>query len=88
LEQERYKFVRSNLSSVAGYMTPWLGGIDTTMLSPAQREEMRTNNEAQIQRMQAEVPSEVVEAMRPRATELRTKSMELVGARLKGAGMQ
>jgi hypothetical protein len=88
LEQERYKFVRSNLSSVVGYMTPWLGGIDTTMLSPAQREEMRTNNEAQIQRMQAEVPAEVVEAMRPRAAELRTKSMELVGARLKGAGMQ
>ena len=58
LEQERYKFVRSNLSSVAGYMTPWLGGIDTTMRSPAQREEMRTNNEAGIQRMQAEVPPE------------------------------
>ena len=37
---------------------PWLGGIDTTMRSPAQREEMRTNNEAGIQRMQAEVPPE------------------------------
>jgi len=87
LEQERYKFVRSNLSSVAGYMTPSLGGIDTTMLSPAQRDQMRQDNEAQLQRMQAEVPAEVVEAMRPRAVELRTKSMELVGARLKGAGM-
>jgi hypothetical protein len=88
LEQERYKFVRSNLSSVAGYMTPWLGGIDTTMLSPSQREEMRRDNEAQITRMQADVPAEVVDAMRPRAAELRTKSMELVGARLQGAGMR
>ena len=87
LEQERYKFVRSNLSAVAGYMTPSLGGIDTTMLSPAQRDQMRQDNEAQLQRMQAEVPKEVIEAMRPRAVELRTKSMELVGARLKGAGM-
>lgn len=87
LDPERYKFVRSNLSSVAGYMTPSLGGIDTTMPSPAQRDEMRRDNEAQLQRMQAEVPGEVVEAMRPRAVELRTKSMELVGARLKGAGM-
>lgn len=68
-------------------MTPSLGGIDTTMLSPAQRDEMRRDNEAQLQRMQAEVPAEVVEAMRQRAVELRTKSMELVGARLKGAGM-
>jgi hypothetical protein len=88
LEQERYKFVRSNLSSVAGYMTPSLGGIDTTMFSQAQRDQLRQDNEAQIQRMQAEVPVEVVEALRPRAVELRTKSMELVGARLKGAGMQ
>jgi hypothetical protein len=87
LELERYKFVRSNLSAVAQYMTPALGGIDTTMLSQSQREEMRRDNEAQIQRMQAEVPADVVEAMRPRAVELRTKSMELVGARLKGAGM-
>lgn len=87
LDPERYKFVRSNLSSVAGYITPSLGGIDTTLLSPAQRDEMRRDNEAQLQRMQAEVPAEVVEAMRQRAVELRTKSMELVGARLKGAGM-
>jgi hypothetical protein len=87
LEQERYKFVRSNLSGVVQYLTPALGGVDTTMLSSAQRDEMRRMNEAQIQRMQGEVPAEVVEALRPRAVELRKKDMELVGARLKGAGM-
>jgi hypothetical protein len=87
LDPERYGFVRSNLSAVVGYLTPALGGIDTTMLSPAQRDEMRQGNEAQIQRMQQEVPAEVVEAIRPRAVELRKKDMELVTARLKGAGM-
>jgi hypothetical protein len=87
LDPERYGFIRSNLSAVVGYLTPALGGIDTTMLSQAQRDELRQENEAQLQRMQQDVPAEVVEAIRPRAEELRKKDMELVGARLKGAGM-
>jgi hypothetical protein len=87
VDPERYKFIRSNLSAVVGYLTPALGGIDTTMLSAAQRDELRKGNEAQLQRMQQEVPADVVEAIKPRAAELRKKDMELVGARLKGAGM-
>jgi len=87
VDPERYKFIRSNLSAVVGYLTPSLGGIDTTSLPQAQRDELRKGNEAQIQRMQQEVPAEVVEAIKPRAVELRKKDMELVAARLKGAGM-
>jgi hypothetical protein len=86
MEQERYKFVRSNLSAVVGYLTPSLGGIDTTALSQAQRDELRQMNEAQLQRMEQDVPAEVVEALRPRAVELRKKDLELVAARLKGVG--
>jgi hypothetical protein len=37
--------------------------------------------------MEKDVPAEVVEALRPRAAELRKQSLELVGARLKAAGM-
>ena len=87
LEQERYKFVRSNLSAVVAYLTPSQGGIDTTLLSQAQRDELRQMNEARIQQMQEDVPPAVVEALKPRAVELRKKDLELVGARLKGAGM-
>ena len=87
VDPERYAFIRSNLSAVVGYLTPALGGIDTTILSQAQRDELRQGNEAQLQRMQQEVPPAVVEAIRPRAVELRKKDMELVGARLKGVGM-
>ena len=87
VDPERYKFIRSNLSAVVGYLTPSLGGIDTTSLLQAQRDELRKGNEAQIQRMQQEVPADVVDAVKPRAAELRKKDMELVGARLKGAGM-
>jgi hypothetical protein len=87
LDLERYKFIRSELSAAVSYMTPHLGGIDTTMLSPAQREELRQSNEAQLAQMKERVPAEVIEALRPRAAELRTRNMELVAARLKGAGM-
>jgi hypothetical protein len=88
LDPERYKFVRSSLSSVVKSLTPALGGIDTTMLSQAQRDELRQGSQAEIERMQKEVPPEVVTALKPRAEELRKKDMELAFTRLKAAGMQ
>jgi hypothetical protein len=87
LDEERYSVVRSDLSAAAAYLTPHLGGIDTTMLSPAQREEMREMNAAQLKQMEGRVPAEVVEALKPKAEALRKKSLEVAGARLKGAGM-
>jgi hypothetical protein len=87
VDPERYKVIRSNLSSATGLLTPELGGIDTTILSPAQRAELKQGNESQLKQMEGSVPAEVIAALRPRATELRKKDMELVGARLKGAGM-
>jgi hypothetical protein len=87
VDEERYKVVRSDLSAATTYLTPHLGGIDTTMLSPAQREEMRQMNTAQLKQLEGRVPAEVVEALKPRAEALRKKTLELAGARLKGAGM-
>ena len=87
VDEERYRVVRSDLSAAAAYLAPHLGGIDTTMLSPAQREEMRQMNAAQLKQMEGRVPAEVVEALKPKAEALRKKDLELAGARLKGAGM-
>ncbi len=87
VDEERYKLIRSDLSAAAGYLAPQIGGLDTTMLSAAQREEMRQGNEAQLKQMEDRVPPPVVEALRPRAAELRKQDLELVAARLKGAGM-
>jgi len=84
---ERYKVIRSALSAAASYLTPELGGIDTTMLSPEQRTELRQGNEMQLKQMEGQVPAPVVEALRPRAVELRKQDLTLVGERLKAAGM-
>ena len=87
VDEERYKLIRSDLSAAAGYLAPQLGGVDTTMLSPAQRDELRQGNEAQLKQMEDRVPPAVIEALRPRAAELRKQDLELTGERLKGAGM-
>jgi hypothetical protein len=84
---ERYKFIHSELSAAASYLTPHLGGIDTTMLSQAQRDELRQSNEAQLKQMEDRVPPDVVEALKPRAEQLRKQNLELVAERLKSAGM-
>jgi len=86
LDVERYKFVSSELSAAVSYLTPQLGGIDTTILSPAQRQELRESNAAQLKQMEERVPAEVVEALRPRAADLRKQNLELVAERLKSAG--
>ena len=87
IDLERYKFIRSELSAATSYLTPQLGGIDTTMLSPAQRDELRQGNEAQLKQMEDRVPPAVVEALQPRAEQLRKQDLELVAERLKSAGM-
>jgi hypothetical protein len=87
LDQERYNVIRSNLSAAVSYLTPHVGGIDTTMLSTAQREEMRQMNAAQLKQLESSVPADVVEALKPRAEALRKQELELAAARLKGAGM-
>jgi hypothetical protein len=87
LDLERYKFVNSELSAAVSYLAPQLGGIDTTMLSPTQRDELRESNAAQLKQMEDRVPADVVEALRPRAAELRRQSLELVAERLKSAGV-
>jgi hypothetical protein len=87
LPLDRYRFVRDELSAAVSYLTPQLGGIDTSLLSPEQRAELRRSNEEQLQQMQERVPADVVEALRPQAEALRKQNLELVGTRLKSAGM-
>jgi hypothetical protein len=89
LDEERYKFVRSKLSDVVKYLTPpALEGMDTTKMPQDQRDEFRTQRDAYLQQTAWAVPPDVVNALKPRALELRKQTLELVGARLKGAGVK
>lgn len=89
LDEERYKFVRSKLSDVVKYLTPpELEGMDTTKMPQEQRDQFRTQRDAYLQQTAWAVPPAVVEALKPRALQLRKQDLELVGARLKGAGFK
>jgi hypothetical protein len=88
LDEERYKFVRSKLSDVVAHLAPLELGMDTTMIPQAQRDQLRSEHESYLKQTAWAVPTEVVEALKPRAAELRKKDLELVGARLKAAGMK
>jgi hypothetical protein len=87
VDGDRYNLIRSTFSEAASYLAPSVGGIDTTGLSPAQRAEIRSGNAAQLEQMKDRVPADVLSALAPRAAELRKKDLELVAARIKGAGM-
>jgi len=85
LDPERYKFVRSTLSAAALSLSPM--ELEMKDIPPAMIEEFKKNGAAQLERMSADIPSEVVEALRPRATDLRKQHMLLVGERLKASGI-
>jgi len=86
VDPERYNLIRSTFSSAAGYLAPSIGGLDTTTLSPDQRDQMRRDNAAQLDQMKDVLPPDVVSALTPKAAELRKKDLELTIARLKATG--
>jgi len=86
LELERYRFVRSNLSTAAGYLAPEIGGVDPSTMPAEMREELKKGNETQLAQMADAVPAEVVAALKPRAAEMRKRDLELAGERLKAVG--
>ena len=50
-------------------------------------EDLKKGRETALARMSTDVPPPVIEALRPRAAELRKQSMTLAGERMKAAGM-
>ncbi|HET7471102.1 MAG TPA: hypothetical protein VFJ81_15570 [Gemmatimonadales bacterium] len=87
VDGERYNLIRSTFSEAASYLAPSVGGLDTTGLSPDQLAVTKVGNAAQLEQMKDRVPADVLSALTARAAELRKKDLELVAARIKGAGM-
>ena len=87
LNPERYKFVRSTLSQVALALSPLELEADMSAFPPGFADQLKAQGAQNLERMKADAPTEVVEAMRPRALELRKQHTDLVAARLRAAGM-
>ena len=88
VDPERYQFIRTRLSSAAAQLTPLEQEWPNLKEMPASMvEDLKKGRETTLARMSTELPPAVVEALRPRAGELRKQSMNLTGERLKAAGL-
>lgn len=87
VDQERYRFIRERLATAAEAMTPIEAEADVSNTPAPLLESMKQGREQALARVSADLPPEVLEALRPRAAELRRQDLALVSERLRAAGM-
>lgn len=87
LDESRYGTLRSSMSSVVRYMVPLDVEMDIKDMPADIRTMMEKDREQTLARAASAFPPEVIEALRPRAAELRRQEMALVAERLRAAGM-
>jgi hypothetical protein len=86
LDPERYQFVRTTLSSAVGKLSPIEMEMNVKEMPPEMIAQMQQSREESLKQMSNDVPPAVIEALRPRAAELRKQDMTLTGERLKASG--
>lgn len=87
LDESRYGRLRSSMSSVVRYMVPLEVEMDIKDMPADIRTMMEKDREQTLARAAGAFPPAVMEALRPRAVELRKQEMALVAERLRAAGM-
>lgn len=85
VSEDRYRFVQNTLSSLVAQLTPYEMEMDTKGMPAAMVAEVNKGREASVARISADLQPGVLDAIRPRAVELRKQDMALAGARMKAA---
>ncbi|HEX6537300.1 MAG TPA: hypothetical protein VF041_22150 [Gemmatimonadaceae bacterium] len=86
VDEERYQFIRTTLSSAVSQLTPIEQELNVAQMPKSMVDEMKKNREAAVARMSADIPPDVMAALRPRAVMLRKQDLTLSAARLKEMG--
>jgi hypothetical protein len=84
---ERYQYIRTTLSTATGYLSPLEQEMDVSRMPAASVQELQRGREAGLAQMSNEIPSNVVDTLRPRAAALRQQDRNLTGERLKASGL-
>ena len=87
LDEDRYGRVASALSGVVRYMVPLSTEMNLEGMPAEMQAQMQASRDQSLEQARQALPPEVFEALQPRAEALRRQEMELVGERLKAAGM-
>jgi hypothetical protein len=86
VDEERYRFIRSTLSTVAGEMSPVENEMNTKDMPAQMVAALQQGRDQALARSTATMAPDVVAALKPRAAALRKQDLELTAARLKAAG--
>ena len=86
VDEGRYQLIRTTLSPLAAQMAPLSLTMDVSKMPPEMVAQMDKSRADDLARMETNLPPALVDAMKPRATELRKQDLALVAARLKAAG--
>lgn len=87
VEANRYGLIASTLSSIVRYMVPIEVEMDVKQMPAEMKTAMNQDREQTFARMSPSFPPPVIEALRPRAADLRKQELALTGERLRAAGM-
>ena len=87
VDEERYRHISSMQSGVVRYMVPLSMEMNVEGLPAEMQKQMQESHDQALARESERLPADVLEALRPRAEALRRQEMELVGERLKAAGI-
>lgn len=87
VDEERYQRIRTTLSPVVGQMAPIEQEMDLSKAPASMVAELKKSRAEGLARVTSELPADLVEALRPRAAELRKQDLTLTAERLKAAGM-
>lgn len=83
LSTDRYRFVRNTFSNAVSQLTPLEQEMDVSAMPKEMLEQMRQAREASVAQLAGTIPADVIEALRPKASELRKQDVTLAGERVK-----
>ena len=85
VDADRYRRIRNILSDAVSNLSPLELEMDVSQMPAEMVEQMKQARSASAAQVKDRLPADVLEALEPRVTELRTLQKELVAERLKAA---
>jgi len=87
VSEARYQTIRTTLGPLAAELAPIEAEMDVSKMPAAMVDQLKKSREASAAQSAANLPPALVDALKPRAAELRKQSLVLVAERMKAAGM-
>lgn len=85
IDQDSYRRIRNVFSDAVSKLSPLEMEMDVAQMPPQMIEQMKQSRAASAKQLENQLPADVLDALKPRAGELRTQQKTLIAERLKVA---